>query len=243
MKLMSHLVAGYPTIADSEKLAITMSQTGMDILEIQIPFSDPIADGPIIAKANKQALKQGVCVMDCFKMIKRLTKKISTPIVIMTYYNIAFHFGVDQFCKMMRKVGCYGLIIPDYPFDEESDNYLIKSCKKYNLKFVPIIAPTTRFNRLSNILKQGTGFVYAIARTGTTGKKTIINKKTIHYLNKVHQLSNLPVAVGFGLSDKKQIKNLRSYADIVVIGSAIIKKYNNTGLKGVKQLLDNLKTN
>ncbi|MBU0577011.1 tryptophan synthase subunit alpha [Patescibacteria group bacterium] len=242
--LMTHLVAGYPSLKASEELALVMSKAGADILEIQIPFSDPIADGHVIAEANAKALQQGVKVSDCLKMIGRLSKKVSTPIFIMTYFNVVFHFGVDKFCKLASEKNVQGLIIPDYPFDEEESNGLIASCKNHSLSFVPVLAPNTRPDRMREVLKQGSGFVYCVARVGTTGSKTTIDKKTIQYLKNVRKLSNIPVAVGFGLSEKVQMKAIEPYADIAVIGTALIKQYKDRplqkGKKAVREFLGGL---
>lgn len=239
--LMTHLIAGYPSLDMSEQLAIKMSESGASILEIQIPFSDPIADGPIIARANVEALANGVKVSECIQMIKRLAKKISTPIVIMTYFNIVFKFGIEEFCKQASKGGARGIIIPDYPFDEEVDNGLISACKKHDLSFIPVIAPTTKAKRLREILKNGSGFIYCVARSGTTGNKTKIDQNVSEYLESVRKESDLPIAVGFGISSKDQIDALRPYANIAVIGSALVRAYQNktkyNGLKNVEEYL------
>ena len=235
---MTHIIAGYPSLNTSEQLAMTMTKNGADILEIQIPFSDPIADGPIIAQANDEALKHGVSVVDCLEMIGRLVKKTNIPIVIMTYFNIVFHFGADRFCKLASEKGVQGLIIPDYPFDEELDNNLIANCKKYNLNFIPVVAPTTRQERLKQVIKKGSGFIYCVARAGTTGQKTEIHSDILQYLNNVRKITDLPIAVGFGLSEKAQIKALEPYADITVIGSALIKQYQNKPLNKGKQAVE-----
>lgn len=238
---MTHLVAGYPTLSDSEEYAITMAESGVNILEIQIPFSDPIADGPVIAEANIEALKNGATTQKCFDMIGRLNDKLDTPIVIMTYFNVVFRFGMEKFCKLALASGVASLIIPDYPFDEEKGNGLIAMCAKYHLNFVPVVSPNIKQDRLKSVLQHGSGFVYCVARKGTTGSKTIIGKDTADYLKRVRKLTKLPIGVGFGLSEKSQMNALEPYADIGIMGTALIKQYQNKslsqGIKSIKQFL------
>lgn len=227
MKLMTHLVAGYPSLAESEKIALALARSGAALLEIQFPFSDPVADGPVIAAANATALKNGVTVKNCFAMVRRVAARAGAPVLIMTYFNIVFAAGAELFCRRARAAGAAGLIVPDYPCDEESSNHLIRYCKKYRLDFIPVIAPNTRPDRLKTVLRHGSGFVYCVARRGTTGKKTAIDPSIAHYLKRVRLLTRLPLAVGFGLSEKAQLTALQPHADIAVIGTALMAHYDD----------------
>lgn len=238
-KIMTHIVAGYPSLKESEEIAIAMSSAGADFIEIQIPFSDPIADGPAIMFANQKALDNGVKVDDCFRLMKNLTKKtkeISTKrkFLFMTYFNILFRFGVEKFCKEAKKCGCYGLIVPDMPIDEEKNEHYLKYCKKYRINPIQVVSPLTSEKRLEIISKHAKGFVYCVSRYGITGTSKALNNRLKQYLAKVKRVTSLPLAVGFGISNHDQIKVVHKYAEIAVVGSKfieIIKTY-----KGLERL-------
>jgi tryptophan synthase alpha chain len=242
MKLMTHIVAGYPTLKKSEKIALAMHKAGVSFLEIQIPFSDPIADGPTIMKANEVALKNGMTTQKTFELIKKLKKEIKIPILIMTYFNIPFNYGLEKFCKEAKKVGVYGLIIPDIPIDEEKHEHYIKLCKKHGLHPIQVISPITPDTRLKAISKVASGFVYCVSTYGTTGVKNKLSPNLKNYLTKVKTHINLPLAVGFGISTKAQAKLANKKADIVVIGSKIIDLYNRTKTNKISTVENFLKS-
>lgn len=232
--LMTHVVAGYPSMDQCEKIVLAMAESGVSLIEIQIPFSDPIADGPTIMKANEIALSNGVTPNDCFRLIKRLKKKINIPILIMTYFNIPFRYGLDKFCKKAKEAEVYGLIIPDMPIDEEkSENYL-SICKKYNLHAIQIISPITPKKRLKKISEHSTGFIYCVSTLGTTGERSKLNPKLSSYIENVRKYTKLPLALGFGISNKEQVVAALKHADIAVIGSKIINLLNTS--KGNKTM-------
>lgn len=235
---MTHIVAGYPTLRESEKIAEVMLNTGASFLEIQIPFSDPVADGPTIMRANQVALENGTTPEDCFEMLERLKKKSTTPILFMTYYNIVFRYGLERFCKRASEIGCYGLIIPDMPIDEESYDHYLKTCKKFGLHAIQVISPITPDERLKKIGKVASGFVYCVSRTGTTGASQKLDKNLETYLNRVRKYIRVPIALGFGISTKKHVQAALQYADIAVIGSVII---NLLDMKK-SSMVDNLKS-
>jgi len=220
--IMTHIVAGYPSLKDSESIAELMLDSGVSYLEIQIPFSDPVADGPTIMKANQVALENGTSPEDCFGMMERLKKKSKTPILFMTYYNIVFHYGLEKFCKRAREIGCYGLIIPDMPIDEESYDHYLKTCKKFGLHAIQVISPITPDVRLKKIGKVASGFVYCVSRTGTTGVSQKLDPKLGQYLARVRKYLKVPIALGFGISSKEQVREALKNADIAVVGSAIV---------------------
>lgn len=224
--LMTHVVAGYPSMKECEEIVIAMAESGVSFIEIQIPFSDPIADGPTIMQANEKSLLNGTTPEDCFKLIKRLKQKISTPILIMTYFNIPFCYGLEKFCKKAKEAKVYGLIIPDIPIDEEKHENYIGYCKKYNLHAIQIISPITPERRLKKISKVASGFVYCVATLGTTGERSKLNPELSSYLNNVKKYIKLPLALGFGISNKEQVKAALKHADIAVIGSKIINLCN-----------------
>lgn len=252
-KIMTHIVAGYPTLRKSEEIALTMIKSGVDFIEIQIPFSDPVADGPAIMKANEVALKNGMTVEECFRLMKRLGGKLKkileqkrTKILVkpkflfMSYFNILHHYGLEKFSKKAKECGCYGLIVPDMPIDEEKNENYLKICKKYGLMPIQVISPLTPVVRLKKIAKHARGFVYCVSRYGTTGQSNELNPRLKTYLQKVKRYIKLPLAVGFGISKKIHVEAIHKYAEIAVIGSKIINIYNSGGIKNVEKFLSRI---
>lgn len=242
---MTHIVAGYPTMRECERLANIMSKY-VDFIEIQIPFSDPVADGPTIMAANGEALKNGVSVEDCFRLMRRLVKErreiLAKPrFLFMSYYNILHHYGVGKFCKRAKESGCYGLIVPDIPIDEEKNEGYLKACKKYGLMPIQVISPLTPKERMKKIASKAHGFVYCVARYGTTGQSMRLNSGLSSYLGKVKEIIKLPLAVGFGISKKGHVKEVWKYADIAVIGSKIIDILKNGDIVMVEEFLAGLR--
>jgi tryptophan synthase alpha chain len=228
INLMTHIIAGYPTLKESEKIALTMAKEGVSFVEIQIPFSDPIADGPTIMKANETALKNGITTKKALALVKRITRKTKTPILIMTYFNIAFKYGLAKFCREAQEAGVYGLIIPDIPLDEEPHENYLGLCKKHNLHPIQVISPITPERRLKLISKIASGFVYCVSRYGTTGENAALNPNLASYLAKARKHIKIPLALGFGISTPAQTKEAAKHADIVVIGSKIINLISNS---------------
>lgn len=228
---MMHMVVGYPDLASSERIARQILDSGADLLEVQIPFSDPVADGPIIARANEIALKKGISVDDSLSMIQRIAESTTKSILIMTYFNIIHHYGIERFCRRASESGVQGLIVPDYPQDEEAHNSLLKFTRENELAFIQVVSSTTPPDRLQQIVKHAGGFVYCMARTGITGRKTEISPQTVAYLQAVRASCDLPLAVGFGLSEKAQARALKPYAEIMIVGSALIKAYADQPLE------------
>ncbi len=224
--LMTHIVAGYPSLNESKKLVKIMVKNGVKFIEIQIPFSDPVADGKTILDANIKSLKNKINADDCLKLMKELKKEIKIPLLFMTYFNIVYKYGLEKFIKAASRAECYGLIIPDIPIDEESYENYIKLCKKYKLHAIQVISPITPIRRLKKIARVASGFVYCVSRYGITGEKDILNPDLEKYLKLVRRFIKKPLALGFGISKKAHIKAASKHADIVVIGSKIINIYN-----------------
>jgi tryptophan synthase alpha chain len=238
--LMTHVVAGYPSLRETEELVLSMQEEGVDFVEIQIPFSDPLADGPVIMKANDQALRNGVKIDDAFALMKRLSKKVEIPLFFMGYFNTVFRYGVERFCQTAEQVGCKGLIIPDMPFDEDTYDKFSFFCNKHNLANIRVLSPSSTPERISGNEHVATGFVYCTARTGVTGAETSLSTKTQAYLSQVKEKINLPIAVGFGIHSAEQIRALEGYADIAVVGSAVIQVLTEKGIVGVKKYIRSL---
>ncbi len=235
--LMTHVVAGYPTMEDTENLVLAMSKVGVSFIEIQIPFSDPVADGPTIMRANQHSLEQGTTPEDCVNLMARLSARIDTPLLFMTYFNIVYKYGVQQFCRRTKEAGGYGLIIPDMPYHQEPQEHFLDACRTNDLNAIQVISPITPKERLKEIARVSSGFVYCVSRAGTTGEQKELNSDLSAYLKRVRKTIQLPLALGFGISSVDQVRTASQLADIVVIGSRIINIVNESTRDS---LLDNV---
>lgn len=242
---MTHVVVGYPSIDKTISIVKTMAETGVDFIELQIPFSDPLADGPTIMKACEEALKNGVKVKDAFELASNLSKQIEMPLLFMAYYNTVFKYGTQRFCQEARKAGISGLIVPDIPLEEEHEEHFIRYCQEAGLKNIRVISPISTVERLKKNAKIADGFIYCTARQGITGTQKGIDPKIASFLKNVRKYFKIPIAVGFGISNRERLKFIESFTDIAVIGSAIIgvinKSKRNEVEKNIKLFLNRLK--
>lgn len=243
--LMTHVVIGYPTLMDTVSLVKAMAAEGVDIVELQIPFSDPLADGPTIMKACEHALQDGVKVKDAFVVMQELSYAVTIPLVFMAYYNTVFHYGVEKFCRDAKKAGAAGLIVPDMSLEEEANEGFYKACKKHGLYAIHVISPVSTKDRLQKNAKVADGFIYCTARQGITGAKKSLNTDLVSYLKTVRNYFKIPLAVGFGISTPEHVQALRGNADIAIIGSAIIDIINSSEkdsmIKNVRSFIKSLK--
>lgn len=237
--LMTHIVMGYPSFKDSMKLVEKMVYAGVDLMELQIPFSEPIADGPVILKANQKALEAGATVKKCMAFAKEASAAFDIPFLFMSYYNILFKYGVDRFAADMDKFGLMGAIVPDLP-PEEGHEY-ISAMEKRNLSPIYIYSPSTSFERMKYIDQWAKGFIYCVARKGVTGKQTTFSHELKHYLQKCRKATDLPLALGFGVQEKKDIDFLTGIADIAVIGSQTIRLVDLHGVDAAEDFIKNLR--
>lgn len=226
--LMTHVVIGYPSLQKTISLITTMEKAGSDFIELQIPFSDPLADGPTIMKACEKALEKGVRVRDAFVVAQSVRKTVSIPLLFMAYYNTIFKYGAERFCKDAQKAGISGLIVPDMPLEEEKSEHFTKYCNTYGLYNIRVISPASTQQRLLKNAKSAHGFVYCTARQGITGAKEKLDPLVISYLTNVKKYIKIPLAVGFGISKKEQVQAVSRYAEIVVVGSALINIINSS---------------
>lgn len=233
--LMTHVVLGYPDFDTSMRLVDAMVSAGVDLVELQIPFSEPIADGPVILHANHRALVGGATVERCFDAAGGLVRRFDIPFVLMTYYNAIFRRGVATFTDRMRQVGVSGCIVPDLP-PEEGGEYLT-AMRSRDLNPIFIYSPRTPAERLQMLGSAGSGFVYCVARTGVTGSATEFSDSLSDYLTRARAATALPLAVGFGIKERSDIEFLRGRADIAVIGSETLRVLSRAGLAGVRQFL------
>lgn len=225
MKLMTHVVVGYPTLADTGTLVKAMARYA-SFIELQIPFSDPLADGPTIMHACEMSLKNGTKVADAFSIATQLTQEISVPILFMCYYNTVLNYGVERFVRSAKKARVAGLIVPDMPLEEEEHEHFYAYCKQYDMPVIFVVSPVTSDKRLQQLASHAKLFVYATARQGITGARKELDSRTIAFLARVKKFFSIPVAVGFGISTPEHVRALRGKADIAVVGSALIEVVN-----------------
>ena len=228
MGLMTHVIVGYPSVEDTFKLVKLMAKLGVDIMELQIPFSDPLADGPTIMRACEKSLENGTKVKDAFTVMKQLNSEVEIPLLFMAYYNTVFVYGVEKFCKDAKKSGVSGLIVPDMPLEEEPQEHFYASAKQSGLHVIHVLSPASTEERMKKNSKLATGFIYCTARQGITGAKDQLDPALGSFLKRVRKHFTMPVAVGFGISKKEHLKVLEKEADIAIIGSAIIEIINKS---------------
>jgi len=220
---ISFITAGDPDFNTSYKILEKLPDVGVDIIELGMPFSDPMADGPVIQKANERALKSKMNLKKTFELVKKFRKKnIITPIVLMGYYNPIHRFGINNFIKEIKKNKINGVIIVDLP--PEEDNELCIPIIKKKIHFIKLATPTTNNSRFKKILKNASGFIYYISITGITGANYKSNTKLEAEIKNLKKLTELPIAVGFGIKNREDVKKLSKNADAIVVGSSIIKK-------------------
>lgn len=229
---MTHIVGGYPSLEESEALALSMAETGVSFIEIQIPFSDPVADGPTIMAANKASLDRGTTPDDCFELMKRIKSKVGNlPMLFMTYYNILFAYGLDRFCRAAKDAGAYGLIVPDIPIDEENHEGYLRACKEHDLHAIQIVSPLTTEERMKEIAAVASGFIYCVSIKGKTGARKDLDTSSIQYLDRLRKYTALPLALGFGISTREHVIHALTKGDIAVIGSKVLQVYDESGPK------------
>ena len=237
--LMTHIVLGYPSFEDSLRLIDAMVASGVDLMELQIPFSEPTADGPVIVHANQQALRGGATVRDCLNLAESAAHNFDIPFVLMSYYNIPFRYGVDRFVETMSQSGLRGAIIPDLP-PEEGRAYL-DAMHAYNLAAILIFSPTTPVDRMRTIAASGSGFIYCVARKGVTGENTDFSEELARYLQRCRKGTSLPLALGFGIKQKSDIDFLKGKADIAVVGTQTIRIMEQKGIAAVGDFIYGLR--
>jgi tryptophan synthase alpha chain len=236
--LMTHIVLGYPTFDDAFRMIEAMVNAGVDLMELQIPFSEPIADGPVILHANQKALSRGVTVKKCVEFAQKAVKLFDIPFLFMSYYNILFKYGVERFAGDMAENGLKGAIVPDLP-PEEGEEY-IGAMEKHRLSPIFIFSPTTPDDRMKYLDSFGKGFIYCVARKGVTGGATNFSGQLGQYLSRCRKATRLPLALGFGVKERRDIDFLKGKADIAVIGSETVRRVDQGGVAAVKKFIEGL---
>lgn len=237
--IMTHIVIGYPTLEASFKIVESMVKAGVDLMELQIPFSEPIADGPVILHANQKALAAGMTVQKCFDFARKAAEVFDIPFLFMSYYNILFKYGVDRFCDRMARDGLKGAIVPDLPHEEGAD--YLSAMKRCRLSPVFIFSPTTTDSRMKTISTFADGFVYCVARKGVTGIDTDFSGQLAQYLERCRNATRLPLALGFGVKDRSDVDFVKGKADIAVIGTQTIRLMETEGIAGVEKFIRGLR--
>jgi tryptophan synthase alpha chain len=229
---IAFITAGYPDLVTTGRLILEFDRAGVDIIELGVPFSDPMADGPVIQEASQSALKKNTRLIDILNLVNKVRKRTDMPICLMTYYNPVFCFGDEAFAKAARVCGVDGVIIPDLP--PEEGRALLKACARNKVEVIPFIAPTTSRERARKIAQAARGFIYYVSLTGTTGVRKSLSKDLITNLKTIKKLTKKPVCAGFGISTPQQVKEVRKFADGVIIGSAIVRNIKeNAGKSGL----------
>lgn len=220
--LVPYIMAGDPDLETTENLIFEIEHAGGDILELGVPFSDPIADGPTIQRASERALKSKTTLKKVMTLVKRIRKKgASIPIILMTYYNIIFQYGINRFPQDAVSSGIDGIIIPDLPPEEASE--FIKEARSSGLDAIFLLAPTSTEDRIKLVTSTSAGFIYYVSMTGITGAKLRNVAEVKGKISKIKEHTDLPIAVGFGISMGDEAKKISRWADGVIIGSALVK--------------------
>ena len=227
--LIIYITAGYPDLKTTEKLILEIDRAGADIIELGIPFSDPVADGPVIQESSQAALKHKVDLGTIFKLAAKVRRKITSAVVFMGYYNPILQYGPEKFLKSCKKCGVDGIIVPDLIPEESTE--LLKLAAKNGVKLIFLLAPTSDKQRIKLVAGKSTGFIYCVSVTGITGaRKKLPDLKK--YISNIRKYTEKPVALGFGVSSAGMVKEMLKNADGVIVGSAVIKKIaENLGRK------------
>ena len=227
LALMPFIMAGDPNIEKTSEILLKLQENGADLIELGIPYSDPLADGPIIQFSASRALKSGTSSIKVIELLDSLKDKLHIPVILFTYFNPILNFGLENFCDLAYKAGVAGLIIPDLPLEEASK--FSKIISSYFIDLILLVAPTTPFERMKSISNKTKGFTYLVSVTGVTGERNKMENRVENLITKLKEISINPVAVGFGISSPEHVKKVRKWgADGVIIGSAFVKRISNS---------------
>ena len=239
--LIAFITGGDPDIETTEKLILAMEEAGADIIEIGIPFSDPVAEGPVIQEADARALAGGCTVEKLFDMVKRLRDKTNIPLLFMTYANPIYAYDKERFMNKCFDVGIDGIIVPDVPFEEKDE--FEDECNRYDIDLISLIAPTSG-ERVKEIANEAQGFLYCVSSLGVTGMRSDINTNIDELITQVKDISSIPCAIGFGISTPEQARDMAEISDGVIVGSAIVKliaEYGKDSVTPVKDFVSRMK--
>ena len=216
------ITVGDPDLATTERLLIELAKAGADIIELGVPFSDPVADGEVIQRASERALRNGVTVDDALTCAKNVGQHIDVPLVLFSYFNPLLQFGQERLAVAARRAGIDGILVTDL-IPEEAESWT-QNLLQHRLDPIFLVAPTTSDKRLARIAQHASGFIYAVSRAGVTGEREQLTRDAEALVKRVRSVSDLPVAVGFGISTPEQLRSVWRFADAAVVGSAIVKQ-------------------
>ena len=224
--LIPFITAGYPDLATTEKLIFELEKNGADLLELGIPFSDPMADGPVIQYSSERSLQKRTNLKMILKLVKKVRLKTDIPIILMGYYNPFFSYGLKRFAKEAKCVGVDGVLVVDLPPEEAGA--MITHAGNEELDLIFLLAPTSNDKRIARIVKNATGFIYYVSVTGVTGVRSTLDRDIRKQVERIKKITSIPIGVGFGISTPQQAQTIAKWADAVVVGSAIIKKIRDS---------------
>jgi tryptophan synthase alpha chain len=236
--VMAHVVCGYPSFEDNLKELKIMAEAGVDIVELQFPFSEPSADGPLFVHANEQSLISGTTVEQCFELMTEVSARFPFKVLMMGYYNTAFKMGEELFIQRLKAAGGVGFILPDLPIEESGS--LHKLSEEAGIEPVILMTPTSTDKRLAKLGAASRGMVYAVARKGVTGSKTNMGDDVLALINRCREHTDVPIGVGFGISSKQDMDFLRGHADMAIIGTAALKVWEESGADGLRSFFKDL---
>ena len=232
--LVSYITAGDPSLDTTAEIAVKLEESGADIIELGVPFSDPMADGPVIQLASERALAGGATLAGVLDTVRKIREKSAVPIILFGYYNPFFKYGLERIVKDAAEAGADGFLIVDLP-PEEVGEFKIHT-DKAGMDIVFLLAPTSTSDRIGLVAENASGFVYLVSVTGVTGERPEMNYSLEGLTNEIRQTTGLPVGIGFGISSPEQVKGLSGYADAVIVGSAIVRIIEQYGSEKEKLL-------
>tara|TARA_A100001015_G_scaffold101022_1_gene112197 strand:- start:3760 stop:4524 length:765 start_codon:yes stop_codon:yes gene_type:complete len=236
--IMAHVVCGYPSFEENMQALEIMQQAGVDLVELQFPFSEPSADGPIFVRANEESLKSGTTIDQCFAFMHAVTSRFTFKVLMMGYYNTVFKIGEKHFLKRLSAAGGVAFILPDLPIEESI--MLRQEALLRGVDPIILMTPTTSERRLAELGAASSGMVYVVARKGVTGTKSNIDAEVLALLERCRRHTDVPLGVGFGISNRDDLQVLRGTADIAIIGTAALRIWLNAGPDGLKDFFHSL---
>lgn len=224
--LIPFITAGDPDLTTTTEAIKTLAANGADIIELGVPYSDPLADGPVIQAAATRALQKGVCLDDVLKIVTTVQAEIDIPIVLFTYYNPIYHRGAEKFLKTIASSGVNGLVVPDLPLEEAEE--FLNLAQAHGIEVTLLVAPTSPIERIKEIASHSQGFIYLVSVTGVTGMRTQVESRVQDLIKQLKEVTDKPIGVGFGISEPEQAMQIKNWgADAVIVGSAFVKKLAN----------------
>lgn len=235
---VAYMVLGYPNLKITEEFLRHLDESSIDVLELGIPYSDPIADGEVIANAAKIALDQGINIHKIFELLAKV--KTKKALVFMVYYNLIFSYGLENFVKKSKALGISALIVPELSYEESKALY--KECQKYGIALITLVSITTPKERVKELVKNAKGFIYLLASVGITGGQRVGNELLQEKIQEIQSFTKLPIYVGFGVKNNADVKSIRKMADGVIVGTNIVKLFASNDikqiLKGVEEIFE-----